>query len=64
MPSRAAGGHPVLIPGRPRGVLFAGCPDGNGTPFSYAREEEVYGEGEETEFVYEVAPRPRRFVED
>lgn len=35
-------------------ALFAGCPDIIGTPFSYAREEEIYGEGEEAEFVYRV----------
>jgi CRP-like cAMP-binding protein len=34
--------------------LFAGCPELLGTPFSYAREEEIYGEGEESEFVYKV----------
>jgi CRP-like cAMP-binding protein len=35
-------------------VLFADCPELIGTPFSYAREEEVYGEGEDAEFVYRV----------
>ncbi|MGE7156408.1 helix-turn-helix domain-containing protein [Methylorubrum rhodesianum] len=34
--------------------LFADCPDLLGTPFSYAREEEIYGEGEDAEFVYRV----------
>ncbi len=34
--------------------LFADSPDLIGTPFSYAREEEIYGEGEEAEFVYRV----------
>ncbi|GJE04466.1 helix-turn-helix domain-containing protein [Methylobacterium isbiliense] len=36
------------------GFLFAGCPELIGTPFSYTREEEVYGEGEDAEFVYKV----------
>ena len=35
-------------------VLFAGCPELIGTPFSYGREEEVYGEGENAEYVYKV----------
>ncbi|CAO4139344.1 helix-turn-helix domain-containing protein [Methylorubrum aminovorans] len=35
-------------------VLFAGCPELIGTPFSYGREEEVYGESEDAEFVYKV----------
>ncbi|MGH1570402.1 helix-turn-helix domain-containing protein [Methylobacterium sp. P31] len=35
-------------------ILFANCPELIGTPFSYTREEEVYGEGEEAEFVYKV----------
>ncbi|MGU3663993.1 helix-turn-helix domain-containing protein [Methylobacterium sp. A49B] len=35
-------------------ALFAGCPELIGTPFAYAREEEIYGEGEEAEFVYKV----------
>ncbi|GJD32227.1 Nitrogen fixation regulation protein FixK [Methylobacterium adhaesivum] len=34
--------------------LFPGCPDLVGTPFSYGREEEIYGEGEQAEFVYKV----------
>ena len=36
------------------GCLFAGCADLPGTPFTYAREEEVHGEGEAAEFVYRV----------
>ncbi|WP_292510979.1 helix-turn-helix domain-containing protein [Methylobacterium sp.] len=36
------------------GVLFAGCPELIGTPSAYSREEEVYGEGEDAEFVYKV----------
>jgi CRP-like cAMP-binding protein len=35
-------------------VLFADCPELIGTPFAYAREEEIYGEGEDAEFVYRV----------
>ena len=35
-------------------VLFADCPELIGTPFAYAREEEIYGEGEDEEFVYRV----------
>ena len=34
--------------------LFAGCPELIGSPFAYAREEEVYGEGEDTEYVYKI----------
>jgi CRP-like cAMP-binding protein len=47
---------PVTVP-IPSGhdvVLFAGCPEIVGTPFSYGREEEIYGEGEDAEFVYRV----------
>ncbi|MHB2205306.1 cyclic nucleotide-binding domain-containing protein [Methylobacterium sp. CM6257] len=33
---------------------FAGCPELIGTPFAYTREEEIYGEGEDAEFVYKV----------
>lgn len=44
----------VPVGAKPADFLFAGCPDLIGTPFSYAREEEVYGEGEEAEFVYRV----------
>ncbi|MER2268273.1 helix-turn-helix domain-containing protein [Methylobacterium oxalidis] len=42
------------VPGSQGSVLFAGCPELIGTPFFYAREEEVYGEGEDAEFVYKV----------
>lgn len=51
--------HPV--PGLPASAdslhdvgLFAGCPELLGTPFAYGREEEIYGEGEDAEFVYRV----------
>jgi CRP-like cAMP-binding protein len=54
MPAHAAVGHPVLVHGQLGSVLFAGCPEVIGTPFSYAREEEVYGEGEDAESVYKV----------
>lgn len=40
--------------GKPGIALFAGCPDLIGTPFTYAREEEIYGEGEEAESVYKI----------
>lgn len=46
---------------------FAGCPDIVGTPFSYSREEEIYGEGEEAEFVYRVlagAVRTHKILSD
>jgi CRP/FNR family nitrogen fixation transcriptional regulator len=35
-------------------ALFACAPELIGTHFSYGRDEEIYGEGEETEFVYKV----------
>ena len=44
----------IPVGAKPECFLFAGCPELIGTPFSYAREEEVYGEGEEAEFVYKV----------
>src|SRR4051794_16242001 len=34
--------------------LFAGCPELIGSPFTYRREEEVYGEGEDAEYVYRL----------
>jgi CRP/FNR family transcriptional regulator/CRP/FNR family nitrogen fixation transcriptional regulator len=34
--------------------LFAGSPELIGSPFSYSREEEIYGEGEEADFVYKI----------
>jgi CRP/FNR family nitrogen fixation transcriptional regulator len=36
------------------GVLFAHAPELVGASFSYGRDEEIYGEGEEAEFVYRV----------
>ncbi|KQO89687.1 transcriptional regulator [Methylobacterium sp. Leaf90] len=48
-------------------VLFAGCPELIGTPFSYGREEEVYGEGEDAEYVYKViegAARTHKVLND
>ena len=35
-------------------LLLCGCPELVGTSFSYAREEEIFGEGEEADFVYRV----------
>ena len=54
VPPHAAAVHSATLQGLLGCVLFAGCPDLIGTPFSYAREEEIYGEGEEAEFVYRV----------
>ncbi|MGH1590358.1 helix-turn-helix domain-containing protein [Methylobacterium phyllosphaerae] len=57
----------VPVGGRHAGVLFAGCPDLIGTPFGYTREEEIYGEGEEAEFVYKVvsgAVRTHKMLND
>ena len=34
--------------------LFTCAPEVLGTTFSYDREEEIYGEGEETQFIYKV----------
>jgi CRP/FNR family nitrogen fixation transcriptional regulator len=44
----------VPVGGRQASFLFAGCPELIGTPFAYGREEEVYGEEEEAEFVYRI----------
>jgi CRP-like cAMP-binding protein len=44
---------PPLAGGR-EVALFAGCPELLGTPFSYGREEEIYGEGEDADVVYRV----------
>lgn len=44
----------VPVRGKHGTALFAGCPELIGTPFTYAREEEIYGEGEEAEFVYKI----------
>ena len=34
--------------------LFAGCPELIGSPFTYSRDEEIYGESEEAEYVYKI----------
>lgn len=34
--------------------LFAGCPELVGSRMTYAQDEEIYGDGEEAEFVYKV----------
>lgn len=34
--------------------LFASAPEFLGTSFSYGRDEEIYGDGEDTEFVYKL----------
>lgn len=50
-----------------RSLFFAGCPELIGTPFSYARDEEIYGEGEEAEFVYQLidgAVRTHKILSD
>ncbi len=44
----------VTAGGKPGVAHFAGCPDLIGTPFHYDGEEEIYGEGEDAEFVYKV----------
>jgi len=49
--------RPNTQPFRPAGnpsEMFAGCPELVGTPFNYARETEIYGEGETAEFVYRI----------
>lgn len=51
---QAAACYPTPTPTVNGSILFAGCLDLIGTPFFYTREEEVYGEGEEAEFVYRV----------
>ncbi len=59
--------RPAPVPDLSEPLLFAGCPDLIGTPFSYLREEEVYGEAEESEFVYKVldgAVRTHRILND
>ncbi|KAA0124799.1 transcriptional regulator [Methylobacterium sp. P1-11] len=52
--TRLPAGHSARVPSVTGSAVFAGCPELIGTPFSYAREEEIYGEGEEAEFVYKV----------
>ena len=53
-PSQAAASFNAPVGGIHGGGLFASCPELIGTPFAYAREEEIYGEGEDAEFVYKV----------
>src|ERR1044071_4199096 len=46
-----------LAPLREKGpeiALFAGCPELIGSSFTYARDEEIYGEQEDAEFVYKI----------
>ncbi len=46
---------PAGIPhGAPETLLFAGCLELVGASFSYRREEEIFGEGEDADFVYRV----------
>ncbi len=35
-------------------LLFAGCPELVGSRMTYAQDEEIYGDGEEAEFVYKI----------
>lgn len=42
------------LPPSPPEVLLCGSPELVGTSFAYTREEEIFGEGEEAEFVYKV----------
>ncbi|ACA20383.1 transcriptional regulator, Crp/Fnr family [Methylobacterium sp. 4-46] len=51
--------RPLPIAGAPAaglapGSFFPGCPDLVGSPTGFTRDEEIYGEGEEAEFVYRV----------
>jgi CRP-like cAMP-binding protein len=41
-------------PAGPENFLFAGCPELIGAKLSYGRDEEIFGEAEEAEFVYKV----------
>jgi len=52
--SQLSAGHSAPMPDVHGSVLFANCPELIGTPFAYTREEEIYGEGEDAEFVYRV----------
>jgi CRP-like cAMP-binding protein len=45
---------PPVSESLPPNDLFAGSPELIGSPFSYSREEEIYGEGEEAEYVYRI----------
>jgi CRP-like cAMP-binding protein len=51
--TRPAALHPQSF-GPGSTALFACTPEILGTSFTYARDEEIYGEGEENEFVYKV----------
>jgi CRP-like cAMP-binding protein len=42
------------VPASPENSLFAGCPELIGAKLTYWRDEEIYGEAEEAEFVYKV----------
>jgi CRP-like cAMP-binding protein len=42
------------LPAGPENHLFAGCPELVGAKLSYGRDEEIYGEAEDAEFVYKV----------
>jgi CRP-like cAMP-binding protein len=42
------------IPAGSESFLFADCPELIGSKFFYRRDEEIYGEAEEAEFVYKV----------
>ncbi len=46
--------HPSCRVEFPEIAPFKGHPEIIGTSFSYSREEEIYGEGEEAEFVYKI----------
>ena len=52
LPSLAS--QPISSARLPAPDLLAGCPELIGSPFSYGREEEIYGEGEEADYVYRV----------
>ena len=43
----------IVLPGA-ENYLFAGCPELIGATLHYARDEEIYGEAEQAEFVYKV----------
>src|SRR6516162_1710369 len=42
------------VPAGPENFLFAGYPELIGAKLTYGRDEEIYGEAEEAEFVYKV----------
>jgi CRP-like cAMP-binding protein len=55
------------VPAGPDNYLFAGCPELVGAKLSYGRDEEIYGEAEEAEFVYKVvsgAVRTHKLLSD